>query len=271
MDNKLQNTINEHLKAHRGDIDRIVAEGNLDQDALERMIYMISAGALDVTTIPDVLLEYNDSLTVEQAIEIQGKLYDEVFVDISDELDEVQEAFEKQTGQIYDQLMLEETLLTLDADDIETAYSTFVKSPEVASIVQELNNSSSFDEVKTNFYDAINTIDRVAFVTALAQLFNSGKLVELFKTDERYSKFWRNRILKEQGLDGVRRFDENSMKLPIFGKFIKYLMEDRFEIPHEQAVLWGVFLASLAHHSEDVQFEKLAYADVKDKTFKWNF
>jgi len=72
-----------------------------------------------------------------------------------------------------------------------------------------------YDTIKSNFYESINSQDRLGFVTALAQLFASGQLQALFKGDERYIKFWRNRVLKDEGLEGVRKFDENSLRLSL--------------------------------------------------------
>jgi hypothetical protein len=139
------------------------------------------------------------------------------------------------------------------------------------TIQKTQGQQKDYSQVKAKFYESINNQDRLGFVTALAILFNSGKLKELFKDDERYIKFWRNRILKEEGLEGVRKFDENSLRPVIFGKFIRYVLENRFSVPADNSVLWGVYLSSLAHQAGDETYEKLAYGDIKTQKFLWNF
>jgi len=178
-----------------------------------------------------------------------------------------------------------EGLKEVSVDELREEFETFLALPEVKQVSEKLsahaqgsgetketrNQKLGYEEVKSKFYDAINNEDRLGFVTALAMLFHSGRLKELFKDDERYIKFWRNRVLKDEGLEGVRKFDENSMKAEIFGKFIKYVLENRFKIPPEDSVLWGVYLSSLAHQAGDGLYEKLAYGDLKEQKFKWNF
>lgn len=102
-------------------------------------------------------------------------------------------------------------------------------------------------------------------------LFSSGKLKELFKTDERYIAFWRPHILREHGLEQVHRFDENPAHPRYFGPFIKYVLEHRYETEEDQSVLWGVYLSSLAHNAGDKEYEKLAYGDMKEGKFHWSY
>jgi len=152
-------------------------------------------------------------------------------------------------------------------------FKDLLDSNEVQHINQQLSGNmvSDMTAAKEKFYEAINNQDKLDFLTSLAIFFSSGNLAKIFKDDKRYHKFWRTRLLKEQGLEGVRNFDENPVSPRSLSNFIKYVLEQRFKMSEQESPLWGAYLSSLAHSIGDSDFEKIAYGDLMTQKFKWNF
>ena len=141
---------------------------------------------------------------------------------------------------------------------------------KVVDISKKYISSGDFSKVKSDFYDAINEKNKEKFLACLLALFASGKVMELFRNDERYIKFWRHHVLEMEGLDSVRMFDENPGRMRQFGKFIRYIMKERFNMQDEEAVMWAVLLSAVAHKHNDREYEKLAVGNVKTSKFEWN-
>lgn len=218
-------------------------------------------------------------VSTEQAEQIALAVYSEIIggtisLQLFEQLDELREKVLKEKfTSILDSASVEESWKTSSvASQLAKRISGFTDLPELQQIAQELGGfgQANYDEVKTKFYEAINSKNRLDFVSSLSLMFNSGRVKDLFKGDERYVKFWRNRILKDKGLEGVRKFDENPLRREQFGSFVRHVMEERFAMPAEDAVLWGVFFSSLAHRAGDMEYDRLAYGDLNDQRFKWN-
>lgn len=163
----------------------------------------------------------------------------------------------------------EETSYTLEK--LKDSYHAFMQNPEVGSFMQAIGSAdTNVDAVKGQLYDSIKEQDKQKFIVALGVLFASGKLKQAFKQDARYIAFWRPKVLKAEGLDIIRVFDENPARPKYLGAFVKFVLEKRFEMSEEESVMWGVYFASAAHHAGDYEYEHLAYGDTKTGTFVWS-
>ncbi len=161
--------------------------------------------------------------------------------------------------------------MSYELEKLKNDYQAFMQKDDVVKIVQSISVVDTNSEtVKAKLYDAINSKDKEAFIVALGVLFASGKLKQLFKEDKRYKTFWRPKVLKAEGLETIRVFDENPARPKYLGAFVKFVLEKRFEMKEEESVMWGVYFASAAHHAGDYEYEHLAYGDTKTGTFVWS-
>ncbi len=157
-------------------------------------------------------------------------------------------------------------------DKLTDDFSAFTGSVEVRNILSKVKTSkTNYEEIKSEFYDSINEKDKEKFLSSLVGLFSSGSIEALFRDDKRYIKFWRHHILEMEGLDSVKKFDLNPGSMVFFGKFIKYLMKERFGMDSEESVMWATLLSAIAHKSGDKNYEKLAVGNMKTGKFEWNF
>lgn len=236
---------------------------------IEELLNDISLGELAYNDFPGVLAS-DFNVDYVDALKLYQNLYSDFFEPHLDELD--------QRHNEYLSKVIKGEVAKSSAKDIKVSilveqYENFLKLPELGQITTQLTGgyeSVELDEIKVSFYNAINEKNRIEFMTSTAKLFTTGRVKELFTNDERYVKFWRNRVLKDKGLDGVRKFDENPLRREQFGSFIRHVIEERFEIPTQDAVLWAVFFSSLAHRAGDTDYDRLAYGDLADQKFKWN-
>lgn len=177
-------------------------------------------------------------------------------------------------GDQYTSIIEGQTVTATDTnyqvEKLKEQYQTFIQRQDVVDIVSAVVNTSETQSVKEQLYEAINTKDQGAFLEALGILFSSGTLKQLFKNDERYIAFWRPRVLKAEGLEVIRVFDENPARPKYLGAFVKFVLEKRFDMKEEESVLWGVYLSSVAHHAGDYEYEHLAYGDTNTETFVWS-
>ncbi len=176
------------------------------------------------------------------------------------------------------------------SDKLVEVYKKFIDMPEVKQVrlysnevLKDLESTHGtgnirfyitdkrFSDAKNRMYDSINRKEKLEFLKSLAEVFLCGDLKRLFRNDERYTKFWRKRILKHGGFKAIREFDANPSKPEHLSRFIRYVMERRFEIPSEEAVLWGVFVSVLAHSVNDKEYEHLAFGNLDTNTFVWSW
>lgn len=274
-----QEKIKKHFSRYKSEMKKIFERIGITESDMEIILAMVAVGHYNIANLSTIFIEYNDDLTIDDALTAQEDLFSKVFYNISELLEQQHKEFDQEVDTVNKELAAKQLIHNINTTTksttvswIENTYGRFVTQGEVTMLMEHMATKvHDFDATKTDFYNAINTVNQADFITALGILCNSGKLKELFKNDERYMKFWRNRILKEKGLEGVRRFDENPTKLKIFGGFIKYLLEERFGLPKDQAVLWGVLFSSIAHTAGDTNFAHFAYGDLVEKKFKWNF
>jgi len=157
-------------------------------------------------------------------------------------------------------------------NDLRESYIKFVGSKEFISIIGKIKSDVKwdYDLVKQDLYGSINKKDKELFLISLIKLFSSGKLEELFRQDKRYITFWRERILKQHGLEQINKFDENPAKSGYLRDFIRYVMERRFEVLSSKSALWGTYLSALAHKYQDIEYEHLAYGDHGSSKYIWS-
>ena len=202
------------------------------------------------------------------------KFYQDFYIDyLQPKINYLTERYTEYLSASGDDADTDSYISDIKADLLSGRYAEFIALPEFNQLISELKTgfkANQLENIKADFYNGINEKERMKFITSAAKLFYSGRAKDLFQGDERYVKFWRSRILKDKGLEGGRKFDDNPLRREQFGSFIRHVMEERFEIPASDAVMWGVFFSSLAYRAGDTNYDRLAYGDLADQQFKWN-
>lgn len=271
--NNLKQKIYDHLNLNRSDIENILAGVDLDKEEIDLLIDLVSIGGLEIYGISEFLIAHDANINEEYALDLEKTLYSRVFKEIDSDIDSQREYFENRVidrtgaGIDDDNSLAEDDRL----DILKKMYSDFLGSEDVRSVVSRKSLVvSNYDQAKADLYEAINGQDKEKFLSALVQLFSSGKIEELFRKDERYIKFWREKILKDHGLEAAARFDENPARVQELAGFIKYVMEKRFSIPGGVSPLWGAYLSALARQAGDSKYEHLAYGELSQGKFIWD-
>jgi hypothetical protein len=175
-ENTLKDKINQHLKIYRKNVEEILAEINLSIEDLDLLLKFIAVGGMEVVDLPDYLIAYKPDLTIEQANNLQSKLYNKVFIDIDDELKEQRANFLRGISRAEKEIQATEEYGDDFVDPRVRAllqqFEEFLKKNQALGISQA---GVSEDLAKSNFYNAINNQDKQKFLASLVQFFFSGK------------------------------------------------------------------------------------------------
>ncbi|OGG87128.1 hypothetical protein A3B87_00325 [Candidatus Kuenenbacteria bacterium RIFCSPHIGHO2_02_FULL_39_13] len=144
--------------------------------------------------------------------------------------------------------------------------------------------------LRNNFYHAVNNGQKEEAVTTLLALAENGQIRQAFGGDERFVKFWGNYLEKSltpssltqsvgagefkrssESFERVREFKNDPAGAKFLAMFFKYILEQRLQLPAEQAVMMGMVVSNLARRAGELEYQKMVYGDMESQKFLWNF
>ena len=127
-------------------------------------------------------------------------------------------------------------------------------------------------------------------MTTLLALAENGQIRQAFGGDERFVKFWGNYLEKSltpssltqsvgagefkrssESFERVREFKNDPAGAKFLAMFFKYILEQRLQLPAEQAVMMGMVVSNLARRAGELEYQKMVYGDMESQKFLWNF
>ena len=127
------------------------------------------------------------------------------------------------------------------------------------------NNQALRDE----FFKAVqkkNTNQTIAILRLLTQ---NQDLENFIKSDEKLNKFLAAIWEKRYGIDFIAEFNSDPTQLKFMRLFLRYVLEERLGLSLNDAARIGLQLGNIFVSLGKKGYNKMAYFDVKDKSFKW--
>lgn len=160
------------------------------------------------------------------------------------------------------------TLIELQHD-----YQTFLQTALVKAVDKEMEklletSKGDFKALRGYFYHAVNHKRVEQALAALLVIAKLGKIRQAFGEDERFVKFW-SKYLKAKNLD-AEGFRKDPAQAEFLAMFFKYILEERLNLPSQQAVLVGMLASNLCRQAGELEYQSMAYGDAQSGEFKWN-
>lgn len=215
----------------------------------------------------------------DKATKIDEELFEEILIDIYDEL---QELYEEKSQEPVAEEIIEETEPVAQGEEqvqqLVQNYAGFVKSSLWQNIVasqEQMQEKYGAGEklkemeLKNEFYAAINARNQIKTVGILRLLAERGQLEASFSQDKRYQDFYGAYLERHLG----KQEKENFLKAPqaknyVIG-FLRFVLERRLNFSVDQSAMIGASLAALCETAGETELGKMAFGDEQKGGFWW--
>ncbi len=126
------------------------------------------------------------------------------------------------------------------------------------------------DDIKNEFYAAINAGDKIKTLGILRLLAEYGKLRDFFHNDKRYIDFFSGVLARHQGEEQKAEFLRDPANKKYLADFLKFILEKRLGFSVEESAMLGAGLGSLCREAGEHEYGDLAYGDEKKNRFTWS-
>ncbi|HPA25469.1 MAG TPA: hypothetical protein PLK76_01785 [bacterium] len=186
-------------------------------------------------------------------------------------------------GDVYNELVNRGLILVDDKENnlvnLEKKYNVFSISSLFQNILaaEESFKSKYFvggilntTGIKEEFYEALNSSDKIKVVGALRVLAGAGQLGASFASDQRYMDFWGNFLERHYGVEIKQKFLQEPSNKKYFLEFLRFALEKRLNFNTEESAMIGMGLASLCGEAGENDLAEMAYGDESKNGFVWN-
>jgi len=195
-------------------------------------------------------------LSLEKAMAIKHELVDKIYKDV-----------------LADLVRVEASAVE---PDLIRKYNTFVRSSLFSNILASQEqaslkyNQANENELKDEFYGAINAGDRVKLISILRLVCEKIGLRKFFEADERYEDFFGGVLERHSGVSARDEFEKDVAAKNYIIQFLKFILEKRLNFSNEDSAMIGTGLSSLCQQANEDEYSKMAYGDESKKQFVWN-
>jgi len=282
--NNIEQTIQNHFEQPeiQNSLNEIVNKYFVDENQKKVFVdvfELIKKGEFDVNVLYDYLDDWTD-IGIEQANKIDEELFDKIYGDIYDELQELYK-IKSQTNQevkIGNEVGSEEK--ESDAQEkLISEYKEFSNSSLFQNILakqeeysQKINaeNLSKDTSLKNDFYGAINSGDKIKTVAILRLVCELGKLQQFFANDKRFVDFWSGVLGRHKGDSAKQEFISNPIDKKYLTEFLRFIFERRLSLQANESAMLGVGLSSLCSTANETEYAEIAYGDEVSGKFMWD-
>lgn len=233
---------------------------------------LIKQGKFDVDSLPEYMADWW-GMEIETALNINNKLFAEVYGDVYDEL---QDLYASQIK--LEMTDVAPTVATEIKSELIDKYAAFINSSLFQNILasQELiksdywqNNQLEEVSLKNDFYSCINAGDKVRTVGILCLICTQGELRKFFIQDKRFIDFFGGYLERHQDMEEKNNFLKDPADKKYLVHFLKFILEKRLEFSMEESAMLGTGLGSLCRQSGEEEYADLAYGDESRGSFVW--
>lgn len=256
---------------------------NFTEENIKKMFLDIFEATKNGDFNCDDLLDYLTNwldIEMEKAIVLDDKLFDQVYGDVYKELRELynikQKEKEKRTQEEINNKEVVETEVT---NNLEKKYNSFTMSSLFQNILASeesfkakyvVNGVLNINNLKEEFYEALNSSDKIKVVGALRVLAGAGQLGSSFASDQRYLDFWGNFLERHYGVEIKQKFLVEPINKKYFLEFLRFVLEKRLNFNTEESAMVGMGLSGLCGTVGESALAEMAYGDESKNGFVWN-
>lgn len=158
------------------------------------------------------------------------------------------------------------------SSEVLSAYQGDQKQQKAIAKEEEKIGSKFKDDVtklREEFFKAVQNKNANRTVAVLRILAKKDDINKFLKEDEKLNKFLANVWAKQYGKGLVKQFKKNPNQIKFARLFLKYILQDRLEMPKSDAARIGLQIGNILVALGKKSYNKVAYFDVKSKEFKW--
>lgn len=142
-----------------------------------------------------------------------------------------------------------------------------------AVIKEETKLTKQFQDdvakLREEFFKTVQKKNINRTIAILRILTQKNDLPNFIKKDAKLNKFLAAIWEKQYGVEIVEEFKKNPTDVRFIRLFLRYVLEQRLEMDKGEAARVGLQLGNIFVEIGKKEYNKMAYFDVKDKSFKW--
>jgi hypothetical protein len=153
-----------------------------------------------------------------------------------------------------------------------TAYQGDVKQQQAIARVQEKLEKKFRDDmarIREEFFSAVQKKNINKTVATLRILAENQDLENFLREDTKLNKFLTTIWAKQYGQDLVEEFNQKPDQLKFVRLFLQYVLQDRLGMSSNDAARVGLQIGNIFVGLGKKGYNKMAYFEVKEKSFKW--
>ncbi|MDD2807428.1 MAG: hypothetical protein PHW95_02835 [Patescibacteria group bacterium] len=162
--------------------------------------------------------------------------------------------------------------MTVSEQEIYNAYQGDPRQKSaIAKEEENLTKKFGTDEVKlrAEFYQAVQKKNINLTIAIIRRLAALGELVKFLQTDVKLNNFLTKTWDKRYGQAFADEFVKNPDQPKFIKLFLRYILEERLGMNSSDAARVGLHVANVFVNSGKKSYNKVAYFDIKTKTFNW--
>lgn len=128
---------------------------------------------------------------------------------------------------------------------------------------------SDIPRMQAEFFLAVQKKNLIRTIALLRILAQKQELENFIAKDQKLNKFLTTIWQKQYGDDFVKEFGKKPDQLKFTKIFLRYVLEQRLGMSSNDAARIGLQIANIFVSSGKKSYNKMAYFDVKTKTFNW--
>jgi|GEM_PF-1784884 len=304
--NNLEQKIQDHFNKEesKNNLNNLIQKYFIDRKQRRgflKVLELIKKGEFDNVNLPEYLSDWYQ-FDIDKGLALDKELFEEILIDIYDELQELYEEKSEQKLVSSEQVEQEAppnlpaSRLEAPADwqagrdganikDLTQKYNQFAQSSVFQNILvaqERVNKQAPADwqagrdganqkaNIKDEFYSAINSGDKIKVVGILRAFCEQGKLAESFKNDERFMDFFGAYLERHKSEKAKQEFLQSPEKPEYLIEFLQFILQKRLNFSVEESAMIGVGLEMLCAKAGEKEFSEMAFGDENTGKFIWN-
>ncbi len=251
-----------------------------------RIFELIKKGEFDILDLDRYMVEEMD-LDKDKVFNFNDELFHETYIDVYFEMQDLYnekhnlaKPEERMSEQSTDKSQMSTDNTDNKEDEVEDLiekYNSFIHASLFENILAKQeqlkqnyfkDNQLNLEDLKNEFYEAINSGEKIRLGACLRLLAETGNLRKAFSKDQRYIDFWSG-YLNRHGRDKDKEeFLKDPAKEKFLVQFFRFILEKRVSFNQQESAMIGVNLSSLAAENED-EYKDMAFGDEATNSFKW--
>ena len=128
---------------------------------------------------------------------------------------------------------------------------------------------SDIASLRAEFYRAVQAKNLNRTIALLRLLTQEDELTKFLVEDKKLNTFLAATWQKQYGPELAEEFKKNPTDISFVRLFLQYILQQRLGLPSGDAARFGLQIGNIFVSLGKKEYNKMAYFDVKSKSFKW--